>query len=331
MAKNILITGITGFVGSHLADFLLENEKGSKIYGLKKVNGRLRNVKHLISGNKPKITLIEADLTDETSLINALNISKPDQIYHLGALSWVTPSWNMPKAYMEVNAIGTINLFEAIRILKLNPKIFVSCTPEEFGDVPEEKLPITEDTMIHPVNHYAASKVAQDAVCMSYHASYGIKIIRARAFNHEGPRRDITGALASFAYQIARIEHGLQEPVVKVGNLNAKRNFTDVRDMVRAYWLAVNKCTPGELYLIGSDQIYTIKECLEMLISLSTKKDEIKYEVEEGRVRPTELNFLIGDCSKFKKKTGWQPQILFKQTLQDTLDYWREFIDKKMY
>ncbi len=325
MAKNILITGINGFVGSHLADFLLE--KGDKIYGLIKVNGRKRNIKHLLD----KVTLIEGDLTDQTSLLNALKISKPDQIYHLGALSWVSPSWNMPKAYMDVNAIGTINLLESLRILNLDPTIFVSCTPEEFGDVTEDMLPITEETRVHPVNHYAASKLAQDAVCLSYHASYGMKIIRTRAFNHEGPRRDINGALASFAYQIARIEKGLQEPVIKVGNLDAKRNFTDVRDMVKAYWLAVNKCDPGELYLIGTDQIYTIKECLEMLISLSTKSKDIKYETDKARVRPTELNFLIGDSSKFRKKTGWNAEIEFKQTLNDILDYWREFVEKKHY
>lgn len=329
--KRILITGITGFVGSHLADYLLKNEKNAKIYGLKKVNGRLRNIHHLVKPNEAKIILLEGDLTDMTSMISILEESKPDQIYHLGALSWVTPSWNMPKAYMDVNAIGTINLFEALRILKLNPTIFVSCTPEEFGDVPASELPITENSRIHPVNHYAASKVAQDAVCTSYHASYAMKIIRTRAFNHEGPRRDISGALASFAYQIAKIERNLQEPIIKVGNLDAKRSFTDVRDMTAAYYLAMNKCEPGELYLIGTDQIYTIKECLEMLISLSTKKDKIRYEVDPKRVRPTELNFLIGDCSKFTKKTGWKPTIKFEKTLKDILDYWREFIDTEMY
>src|SRR5437667_873236 len=183
----------------------------------------------------------------------------------------------MPAAYMQVNAIGTINLFEALRVVGLKPRIFVSCTPEEFGDVPEKEIPITEETRIAPVNPYAASKAAQDVVCQTYQASYDFEIIRTRAFNHEGPRRDVLGALASFAYQIARIERGLQKPIIYVGNLMAKRNFTDVRDMAEAYYLAMEKGKSGELYLIGSHQIYTMKECLEMLISLSSMKEKITY------------------------------------------------------
>lgn len=325
---NILITGINGFVGSHLADFLLEDPK-NKIFGGVKINARKRNIRHLV--NNDRVTLIEYDLTDYQSVQRLLERSEPDRIYHLGALSWVNYSWDMAKAYMEINAIGTINLLNAIRNLRLDPRILTSCTPEEFGDVKLEDLPITEETPIAPVNPYAASKVAQDAICMTYHASYGTKIIRTRAFNHEGPRRDISGALASFAHQIAMIEQGKQDPVIKVGNLEAKRNFTDVRDMVKAYWMAMEQCEPGDLYLIGTDQIYTIKECLEMLISLSTHKDKISYETEQSRVRPTELRYLIGDCSKFQKKTGWKPTITFQQTLKDILDYWREFVKTGMY
>jgi len=324
--KKVLITGITGFVGSHLADYLLANTN-YKVFGLKRVNSQLRNISHIIG----KVTLINGELIDQTSLINLLRISKPDYIYHLGALSWVKPSWDMPAAYMYVNAIGTINLFEALRVTGLKPRILVSCTPEEYGDVPKEEIPITEETILHPVNLYAASKAAQDAVCLAYQASYKFEVIRTRAFNHEGPRRDILGAISSFAYQIAKIERGLQEPIVKVGNIEAKRNFTDVRDMVRAYYLAMEKGIPGELYLMGSNQIYTIKECLEMLISLSTKKGEIEYKVDPQRVRPTELRLLIGKFDKFEKLTGWKPKISLSDTLKSTLNYWREFIDNKRY
>jgi GDP-4-dehydro-6-deoxy-D-mannose reductase len=154
--------------------------------------------------------------------------------------------------------------------------------------------------------------------------------VRTRAFNHEGPRRDIHGANASFAYQIAAIERGLQEPVVKVGNLTATRNFTDVRDMARGYVFAMEKCLPNELYLIGTDQVYTMKECLEYLISLSTRKD-IRYEVDAARVRPTENSYFIADFTKFKKTTGWKPEYSFNETMQSVLDYWRGFIDEKMY
>lgn len=324
--KKVLITGITGFVGSHLADYLLEHTS-YKLFGLKRVNSQLRNIHHL----QEKITLINGDLIDQTSLINTLQIAKPDYIYHLGALSWVTPSWDMPGAYMQINAIGTINLFEAIRVSGLHPRIFVSCTPEEFGDVKKKDLPITEETPIAPINPYAASKVAQDVVCQTYRASYGFDIVRTRAFNHEGPRRDILGALASFAYQIARIERGFQKPIIHVGNLEATRNFTDVRDMVRAYHLAMEKGKSGELYLIGSTQIYTMKECLEMLISLSSKKATIIYKVDPSRVRPTELRTFIGKFDKFEKLTRWKPEIPLQDTLEAILNYWREFIDKEKY
>lgn len=324
--KNVLITGITGFVGSHLADYLLEHTN-YKIFGLKRMNSSLRNINHI----KDKITLINGELIDQSSLINLLKISKPDYIYHLAALSWVSPSWDMPAAYMQVNAVGTVNLFEAIRMTLKETKILVSCTPEEYGDVPKEQIPITEETLLAPVNLYAASKAAQDAICIAYEASYKLKIIRTRAFNHEGPRRDILGALASFAYQIAKIERGQQLPVIKVGTLTARRNFTDVRDMVKAYHLAIEKGASGELYLIGSNQIYTIKECLEMLISLSPMKKKIKYVVEKERVRPTELNILIGKFDKFEKLTKWKPTIPMDETLLSILDYWREFIDKERY
>ena len=324
--KNILITGITGFVGSHLADFLLKDNK-NKIYGLKRPNSQLRNIHRILD----QITLINGDLNDQTSLIELIKNVNPDEIYHLGALSWVTPSWDMPAAYMQTNAIGTINLFEAMRNQNSKAKVFLSCTPEEFGDVPEEFIPITEETRIHPINPYAASKAAQDMVSMVYSASYGIPIIRTRAFNHEGPRRDILGANASFAYQIARIERGLQEPIIKVGNLEATRNFTDVVDLVKAYTLAMEKGKPSELYLIGSQNIYTMKECLDALISLSHKSKEISYVVDPKRVRPTELKTFIGDFKKFYDLTGWEPTISFEETLESVLNYWRDFIDKGYY
>ncbi len=324
--KNILITGITGFVGSHLADLLLK-EKDNKIFGLKRPNSQLRNIHHIID----RITLFNGDLIDQTSLNELIKNVKPDEIYHLGALSWVTPSWDMPAAYMQTNAIGTINLFEAMRIQNCKAKVFLSCTPEEFGDVPEEMIPITEETRIHPINPYAASKAAQDMVSMVYSASYGIPIIRTRAFNHEGPRRDILGANASFAFQIARIERGLQEPIIKVGNLEATRNFTDVVDLVRAYSLAMEKGVPSELYLIGSQNIYTMKQCIDTLIKFSTRASEITYEVDPKRVRPTELKTFIGDFKKFQDLTGWQPKIQFEETMMSVLNYWRNFIDKGYY
>lgn len=326
MAKRILVTGINGFVGSHMADLLLA-EGGNEVFGLKRVNARMRNIHHL----QDRVTLYDGDLLDETSLIRVLEKSKPDRIYHFGALSWVTPSWDQPAAYMQTNAIGTINLFEAMRVTGCKARMLTSCTPEEFGDVPPEMIPITEETRVHPINPYAASKAAQDMVCLSYEASYGFEVVRTRAFNHEGARRDIHGANASFAYQIARIERGLQEPVIKVGNLEATRNFTDVRDTVRAYHLAMEKGIPGQLYLIGTQEIHTMRDCLETLISFSTMAEKIRYEVDPARVRPTELMTFIGKFDKFEKQTGWKPQIDFRETMNSLLVYWREFIDKGWY
>jgi GDP-4-dehydro-6-deoxy-D-mannose reductase len=317
--KKILITGINGFVGSHLADLLIR-DKNNKVFGVKKPNGRLEFIRNILNN----ITLFDGDITDPHSIEKIILEIQPDRIYHLAALSWVDPSWNMPAAYMQVNAIGTIHLLEAVKKLKKIPRVLVSCTPEEFGDVPESKLPITEETKIAPLNPYAASKVAQDVMCQVYFASYNIPIIRTRAFNHEGPRRDIHGALASFAFQIAKIEAGKQKPVIYVGNLEARRNFTDVRDMVKAYNAAMENCNPGELYLIGTDQIYTIKECLEKLISLSTLSKKITYKIDPKRVRLTELRRFVGDFTKFTKKTGWKPTIKFEDTLNDILEYWRK-------
>ncbi len=323
---KILVTGANGFVGSHLLEQLLQRHKKKNLFGIVKVNARMRNVKDIVDD----INFIEGDITDRVSINKIIKQIKPDQIYHLAALSWVSPSWNMPSAYFNVNANGTINLYESVLDAKIKPKILVSCTPEEFGDVKKNDLPITEQSPIAPVNHYAASKVAQDAISQSYHASYDMKIVRCRAFNHEGPRRDINGAIASFSYQIAKIEAGLQNKQINVGNLSAKRSFTHVKDMARAYELALNKGKSGELYLIGSDMIYTIKEVLEKLISMSSKKG-ISYKITKDRIRPTELNYLIGDCSKFIKLTKWKYEKNINDILYDTLQYWREFIKNKYY
>jgi GDP-4-dehydro-6-deoxy-D-mannose reductase len=323
---KVLITGITGFAGSHLMDELLA-EGGHELWGLKRPNARMRNLHHALD----RISLVDGDLLDQTSLIAVLRRAEFDQIYHLGALSWVTPSWAMPAAYMATNAIGTIHLFEAMRIVGSSARVLISCTPEEYGDVAEADLPITEETRIAPINPYAASKVAQDAIAQSYAASYGLPIIRTRAFNHEGPRRDTHGALASFAHQIARIEAGLAEPIIRVGNLEARRNFTHVSDICRAYRLAMQRGVPGELYLIGSNQVATIEEALRALIQLSRRPGEITYAVDPARVRPTELRRFEGDFSKFRTLTGWEPRISFEDMLASILDYWRDFVARGLY
>ena len=326
--ERILITGITGFVGSHLADLTLE--KNCEVFGLKRWNlSRMRNVKHLIN----KINWIDCDITDPVSVKKAREKANPDKIFHLAAESFVSPSWDHPTHYMDVNYKGTVNILEAIRELKINPRILIPGSGEEYGEIPENELPITEKTTLIPVNPYAVTKIAQDLISHVYHITYGLNVIRVRAFNHEGPRRDNVFGIPWFAYQIAKIEKGLQEPIIKTGHIEDKRNFTHIRDMVEAYWVAIEKCIPGELYLIGSDEpekIYTYRQVVEKLVKLSSVND-IKIERDEKYVRPTSVPRLIGDTSKFRELTGWSAKIPIEKILQDTLDYWRDYVKNDFY
>ena len=328
MAERILITGITGFAGSHLADLMLE--KGNTVYGLKRWNlSRMRNVKDILE----KIQWIDCDITDPISVKKALNISKPDKIFHLAAESFVSVSWNHPSHYMDVNYKGTVNFLEAIKELKINPRLLIPGSGEEYGEVFEEELPINEKTILRPVNPYAVTKIAQDLIGYVYFRSYGLNVVRVRTFNHEGPRRDNVFGIPWYAYQIARIEEGLQEPVIKTGHTGDRRNFTHINDIVKAYWIAIEKCNPGELYLIGSDEnekIYSYKEIIEMLLKLSHVKG-IKIEQDPKYIRPTAVPRLIGDTSKFRNLTNWKPEIPIDKILEDTLDYWRYFVKNKLY
>ena len=289
----------------------------------------MRNVKHLID----KINWIDCDITDPVSVKKAIEKANPDKIFHLAAESFVSPSWDHPSHYMDVNYKGTVNILEAIRELKINPRILIPGSGEEYGDIPENELPITEKTTLIPVNPYAVTKIAQDLISHVYNITYGLNVIRVRAFNHEGPRRDNVFGIPWFAYQIAKIEKGLQEPIIKTGHIEDKRNFTHIRDMVEAYWIAIEKCIPGELYLIGSDEpekIYTYRQVVEILIKLSSVND-IKIERDEKYVRPTSVPRLIGDTSKFRELTGWSAKIPIEKILQDTLDYWRNYVKNDFY
>ena len=318
--EKVLITGITGFVGSHLADFCLQ--KKVELFGFKRYHlSNMRNVKHIDN----KVNWINCDMMDNKSVTKAIAGCKPDKIFHMASQSFVSPSWDHPNLYMDANYRMTVNLMEACLSVDINPKILIPGSGEEFGEIYENELPITESTTIRPVNPYAVTKVAQDLIGYVYYKSYGLNIIRTRAFNHEGPRRDKVFGIPWYAYQIAKIEKGLQQPHMRVGYLDDKRNFTHVKDMVSAYWLAVDKCKPGELYLIGSENeedIHTFRECLENLIAMSAN-NEISYEVVSEYVRPTHVPFLICDSNKFRKLTGWEPKIGYNKILTDTLEYWR--------
>jgi len=325
---RVLITGITGFVGSHLADLALE--KNCEVFGLKRWNlSRLRNVKHIID----KINWIDCDITDPVSVKKAIKKANPDKIFHLAAQSFVSTSWDHPTHYMNVNYNGTVNILESIKELKINPRILIPGSGEEYGNIDEDEIPITEKTTLVPVNPYAVTKIAQDLISNVYNITYGLNVIRVRAFNHEGPRRDNVFGIPWFAYQIAKIENGLQEPIIKTGYIDDKRNFTHIRDMVEAYWEAIEKCIPGELYLIGSDEpekIFTYRQLIEILIKFSSV-DNIKIEKDDRYVRPTSVPRLLGNTSKFRELTGWSPKIPIEKILQDTLDYWRDFVKNDFY
>lgn len=322
--KKVLITGITGFVGSHLAEYILKNQKQIKILGLVRWRSPKINIHHILE----KIELRYGDLTDPHSLRKVLSEDRPDVIFHLAAQSYVDFSFLSPTSTMESNVIGTTNLLETIKELKLSskydPVIHICSSSEVYGQVKENEVPIKEDNPFRPASPYAVSKVGEDMVALQYFLSWGVKTIRTRMFTHEGPRRGEVFAPSNFSKQVAAIEVGKQKPIVKVGNLNSVRTFMDVRDAVHAYWLLVTRCIPGEVYNIGGVETMTIGDMLDKLISFSTKK-KIKIEVDPKRLRPSDVTLQIPSVDKFINETGWRPKIKFDQTLKDMLDYWRDY------
>jgi GDP-4-dehydro-6-deoxy-D-mannose reductase len=311
-----LITGITGFAGSHLAEYLLAN--GHEVSGTRRVRSPMDNV----SAIADKLTLIDCELSDASATHDAVKAAKPDLIFHLAAQSFVRASWVYPGFTLFNNIGAQLNIFEAVRELKLDARILVACSSEEYGRAEEKDLPLTEDSPLRPLSPYGVSKVGQDMLAYQYHASYGMAIIRTRAFNHTGPRRGEAFATSTFAKQIAEIELGKREPVVHVGNLAAQRDFTDVRDVVRAYFLACTEGEPGEVYNICSGKAVSIGEILDTLLELTQR--EVKVKEDPARLRPSDVQVLRGDASKLTQATGWRPQIELRQTLADLLEYWRE-------
>ncbi|MBN1263179.1 MAG: GDP-mannose 4,6-dehydratase [Candidatus Pacebacteria bacterium] len=315
--KKVLITGITGFVGSHLAELLLE-EKNFEIVGTARHRSNQENINHL----RNKITIFSADILDSHSLYELVKKVKPEYIFHLAAQSFVPASWTSPATTMEVNVLGSVHLFEAVRGLNIDPVIQIACSSEQYGLVKPAELPVKETNPFRPLSPYAVSKAAMDLLGYQYFKSYGMRIIRTRAFNHTGPRRAEAFVCSNFAKQLVEIKKGLRDPIIKVGNLEAKRDFTDVRDVVRAYLLSVEKCDPGEDYVIASGKTYQISDVLEKLIKIVGIK--VKIEKDPDRMRPSDVPILHGDNTKFSKKTGWKPKIPFEKTLADIVDYWEE-------
>ncbi len=325
-----LITGITGMVGSHLADFLMK-ETDWDIHGMCRWRSPLDNIEHMIDdiNNKKRLFLIYGDLRDSLSIDHVFESVKPDYVFHLAAQSYPLTSFTAPLDTLDTNVQGTTRVLESIK--KHCPKavVHVCASSEVFGRVSKDKLPIDEECTFHPASPYAISKVGTDLVGRYYAEAFGMKVMTTRMFTHTGPRRGDVFAESTFAKQIAMIEAGLLPPVLKVGNLDSLRTFADVRDAVRAYYMLVTvNPVAGEYYNIGGSYSCKIGEMLDFLLSLSPMKAQIKIEVDPERLRPIDADLQIPNTKKFQKHTGWEPRISFETTMADLLNYWRERVKK---
>lgn len=323
--KNALITGVAGMVGSHLTDFLLLNTDWN-IYGFCRWNDSLENLEHLspLINKKDRLQLIYGDLNDLASIMNAVDLSKPDYVFHLGAQSYPKTSFEAPADTLHTNIIGTTYVLEALRKSKYkDAKIHVCASSEVFGKVPKEKLPIDEECSFHPASPYAISKIGTDLIGRYYAEAFGMTVMTTRMFTHTGPRRGDVFSESTFAKQIAMIEVGLQEPKIYVGNLDSMRTYADVRDAVRAYYmlLTVNPI-PGEYYNIGGTYTCKISDMLNYLLSKS-KVPNIEIIVDQDRLRPIDADLQVPNTEKFSKHSGWKTEITFEETMDDLLEYWR--------
>jgi GDP-4-dehydro-6-deoxy-D-mannose reductase len=317
---RVLITGITGFAGSHLAEYLLK-QNNIKVAGIYRWRSKTENIEQILD----KIGFYECDLRDAASTTELIKKVKPDMIFHLAAQSYVPMSWTAPSETLITNITAQVNIFEAVRNLRLKEcRIQLACSSEEYGMVFPSETPIKETNPFRPLSPYGVSKVAQDLLGYQYFMSYGLNTIRTRAFNHTGPRRGDVFVTSNFAKQIVEIEKGKRKPIIYVGNLDAIRDWTDVRDVVRGYYMLLKDGKPGEVFNICSGKGYKIKEMLDILLSLAGCDIETKQD--PSRLRPSDVELLVGDPTKIRKAVGWKPEIPFKKTMKDLLDYWRERI-----
>ncbi len=339
---RVLITGVTGFAGSHLAEHALAQD-GVELYGACRWRSRLNNLSDLadqgllnlrgvdaIVGSREELrqiadpralNLLQGDMADPYQMQTLIEVVRPERIFHLAAQSFVPTSWSAPAETFKLNTLGQIHLFEAVRAVGIDPLIQIAGSSEEYGLVHPDEVPIKESNPLRPLSPYAVSKVAQEMLAYQYHQSYDLKTIVTRGFNHTGPRHGPVLSCSNFARQIAQIEAEQLPPVLYVGDLSTKRDWVDVRDVVRGYWSILEKGTPGEVYNIGSGATRTIQSMLDILLSLS--QVEITVQQDPARLRPSDVLILWADDSKLRAQTGWRPKIPFEQTMEDLLDYWR--------
>lgn len=311
---RVLITGAAGFVGRYLADHLLA-------LGQDEVWGLVRTGKDC-AGVEPRVRLVQADLLERDQVGAALREARPEAVYHLAAQASVARSLADPLPTLINNVVGQVNLLEAIAEAGLDPRILVVGSNEEYGLTRPDELPIKETKELRPISPYAVSKVTQDMLGHQYFATNSLKIVRVRAFPHTGPGQPDLFVTPSFARQIAEMEVGVREPIIKVGYIEGQRDFTDVRDVVRGYRLVVRDGVAGEAYNLGSEQPRSTRSLLDGLLALSTARPRV--EVDPSRIRPLEVPVQYCDASKLRAATGWRPEIAFEQTLSDILDEWRE-------
>jgi GDP-4-dehydro-6-deoxy-D-mannose reductase len=318
--KKILITGITGFVGKHLASHLL-SQKLYEISGIYRSETSISTLDEL----KDQIQLTQVDLNDADAIDALVQSSKPDVIYHIAAQASPARSFSIPVKTLTNNIVAEFSLLDALKKNDLqDTRVIVISSAEIYGIVTPEDNPVDEETPLRPATPYAVSKIAQDYLSLQYYLAYKLDIVRLRPFNHIGPGQKEGFVVADFAKQIAEIEAGKKDPEISVGNLDAKRDFTDVRDIVKAYEFAMQKGKAGEVYNLGSGRSRKIKDILETLLSLSSKKISVKVDPE--RFRPIDVPEILGDINKFHDLTGWEPSVPFEKTLQDILDYWRAIV-----
>jgi len=315
--KRALITGISGSGGSYLAEYIVQHHPEVEVHGLSRWHSTTTSDN--LRAIRDRVTVHECDLADLGSVIEALQKIKPDAIFNLASHANVRASFITPNAVLSNNILGTSNLFEAIRLLKLDPLIQHCSTSEVYGQVDPKFVPIDEDTPIAPASPYAVSKVAQDLLARVYFVSYKMRIVRTRMFTYLNPRRTDLFATA-FTKQVVWIERGLQKELVH-GNLDSVRTIIDVRDAMRAYWMATLRGRPGEVYNIGGTTTMKVGDFLQRLIAKAKKT--IPTRCDANLLRPTDVTLQIPNCDKFIQETGWQPEHSFEESLDHLLDYWR--------
>ena len=311
-----LITGITGFAGGCLAQILLD--QGDEVIGVSR--WRRHGLDHL---SQPLVPLT-ADLRDPTVVDNLIADIRPDVIYHLAGQAFVPTAWADPWATIENNIRPQLNILQALVQQKSKARLLIVASNQVYGQVRQDELPVTEATPFRPENPYGVSKAAQDMLGLQYFLSHGLDVVRVRAFNHIGPRQNASFVAASFAKQIAEIEAGSSEPTLYVGNLQAKRDFTDVVDVTRAYALLMKHGESGDAYNVGTGQAYSIQYLLEVLLTNSRVKIDVRQVAE--RMRPSDVSVIYADNSKLRAITDWEPLYTFEESLKRVLDYWREKI-----